>query len=247
MVEWVFFDIGNVILNDDPAMVVLYEQLYQSINSNGRHVSFDELLRLREDLIIQHRDGKHYKTVGINYLGEQRWWTEFQTIRKYLADDWEQLSPLMPGIIPIIGQLASKYKLGLIANQPREAKTILEKLNLMPYFQVNAISAFVGAQKPDMKIFQFALEAAKCLPEHAVMIGDRIDNDIIPAKSLGMRTIWLKLPLELKGFVPVTDFQKRYMDSVRRASASRIPPTNRAEEPDYVAESFEDVLNYFKQ
>ena len=24
------------------------------------------------------------------------------------------------------------------------------------------------------------------------MIGDRIDNDIIPAKSLGMHTIWVK-------------------------------------------------------
>ena len=24
------------------------------------------------------------------------------------------------------------------------------------------------------------------------MIGDRIDNDIVPAKSLGMRTIWVK-------------------------------------------------------
>lgn len=24
------------------------------------------------------------------------------------------------------------------------------------------------------------------------MIGDRIDNDIIPAKALGMKTIWIK-------------------------------------------------------
>jgi len=36
------------------------------------------------------------------------------------------------------------------------------------------------------------LERAGCKPEEAVMIGDRIDNDIVPAKSLGMRTVWIK-------------------------------------------------------
>ena len=37
-----------------------------------------------------------------------------------------------------------------------------------------------------------ALERAGCKPEEAVMIGDRVDNDIIPAKALGMRTVWIK-------------------------------------------------------
>lgn len=35
-------------------------------------------------------------------------------------------------------------------------------------------------------------DVAKCKPENAVMIGDRIDNDIVPAKQLGMKTIWIK-------------------------------------------------------
>lgn len=37
-----------------------------------------------------------------------------------------------------------------------------------------------------------ALERSNCKPNNAVMIGDRIDNDIIPAKLLGMHTIWIK-------------------------------------------------------
>lgn len=28
--------------------------------------------------------------------------------------------------------------------------------------------------------------------ENAVMIGDRMDNDIVPAKHLGMKTVWIK-------------------------------------------------------
>ena len=33
---------------------------------------------------------------------------------------------------------------------------------------------------------------AGCTPEQAVMIGDRIDNDIVPAKQMGMKTVWIK-------------------------------------------------------
>ena len=49
-----------------------------------------------------------------------------------------------------------------------------------------------GVSKPDRHIFEIALERSCCKPENAVMIGDRIDNDIVPAKQLGMKTIWVK-------------------------------------------------------
>ena len=40
--------------------------------------------------------------------------------------------------------------------------------------------------------YQHELKLAKCRPEEACMIGDRMDNDVIPAKSIGMKTIWVK-------------------------------------------------------
>ena len=33
---------------------------------------------------------------------------------------------------------------------------------------------------------------AGCGAQEAVMIGDRLDNDIFPAKKLGMKTIWIR-------------------------------------------------------
>ena len=33
---------------------------------------------------------------------------------------------------------------------------------------------------------------AGCQPHHSVMVGDRLDNDILPAKKLGMRTVWIR-------------------------------------------------------
>lgn len=36
------------------------------------------------------------------------------------------------------------------------------------------------------------MERSNCKSAHSIMIGDRIDNDIVPANLLGMNTIWIK-------------------------------------------------------
>lgn len=53
-------------------------------------------------------------------------------------------------------------------------------------------SAEEGVSKPDPRIFEIALGRADCKAEHAVMIGDRIDNDVVPAKKMGMKTVWIR-------------------------------------------------------
>jgi len=75
------------------------------------------------------------------------------------------------------------------------------------------------------------------------MIGDRVDNDIKPAKSIGLKTIWLPLPLDKKGYQPKTDFEHRYFESLKKASASRMPPLDQSEMPDGIAEDFEMILS----
>ena len=38
---------------------------------------------------------------------------------------------------------------------------------------------------------------AGCRAEDAVMVGDRLDNDILPAKAVGMKTIWIRKGLSV--------------------------------------------------
>ena len=57
--------------------------------------------------------------------------------------------------------------------------------------------------KPDIRLFQAGLEKAGCKASEAIMVGDRLDNDIYPAKSLGMKTVWIKQGLS-KFQVPKT-------------------------------------------
>lgn len=80
-------------------------------------------------------------------------------------------------------------KLGIISNWDHRLRGILKDLKIYRDFKVIAISAEVGARKPDKKIFRWALNKMKVIPEDAVHIGDHIDDDYYGATSVGMRAI----------------------------------------------------------
>ena len=46
--------------------------------------------------------------------------------------------------------------------------------------------------KPDPEIFRRALSRAGCKAEEAAMIGDRPDNDMLPAMEMGMCTVLVR-------------------------------------------------------
>lgn len=84
------------------------------------------------------------------------------------------------------------YRIVVIANQSTGTEKRLESYGLMKYIQLVVASAEEGVTKPDKRIFDIALKRAGCSPSEAVMIGDRVDNDIIPAKEMGTMTIWVR-------------------------------------------------------
>lgn len=106
---------------------------------------------------------------------------------------WEsQYERLYTDTKDCLKKLSRIYKIGVIANQSLGTSERLENLGVRKYIDLIIASAEEGVSKPDRRIFEIALERSSCKPENAVMIGDRIDNDIVPAKQLGMKTIWVK-------------------------------------------------------
>ncbi len=63
------------------------------------------------------------------------------------------------------------------------------KLNV---FREIVTSETVGENKPSLKGFQYILEKTKLPPAQHLMIGDREEVDLVPAKKLGMKTclVW---------------------------------------------------------
>lgn len=84
-------------------------------------------------------------------------------------------------------------KLALIANDNSvNARNIIKTTGLEDYFDVIVISEELGVEKPNQEIFVAALTKLGVKPENAVMVGNRIDSDIIGANGAGMKSVLFK-------------------------------------------------------
>ena len=109
-------------------------------------------------------------------------------VRAITADlDLFQLRPDIDGLLRRLVERG--LKLGIVANQPAAVAPRLERAGVTQYFAYTGISGTTGLRKPDPRAFLAAAEALSAAPAECIMVGDRVDNDIAPAKALGMATI----------------------------------------------------------
>jgi HAD superfamily hydrolase (TIGR01662 family) len=100
------------------------------------------------------------------------------------------LFQLRPEIDGLLRRLAERgLKLGVVANQPAAVVPRLERAGIAKFFAYTGITGTTGLRKPDPRAFTSAAEGLSVTPADCIMVGDRIDNDIAPAKALGMAAI----------------------------------------------------------
>jgi HAD superfamily hydrolase (TIGR01549 family) len=97
---------------------------------------------------------------------------------------------LRDGIVDVIRWLHGEgLQLGLAANQPAATIAVLDAHGVGQYFRHREVSGTHGLKKPDVRLFLRCCEELEVRPEECIMVGDRIDNDMAPARVLGMRTV----------------------------------------------------------
>jgi putative hydrolase of the HAD superfamily len=100
---------------------------------------------------------------------------------------------LRPEIDGLLRRLHGRgVPLGIVANQPAAARERLQRAGIGELFAYQGLSALTGWRKPDPRAFQAAAEALAVPAAACIMVGDRIDNDIVPAKALGIAAIRFK-------------------------------------------------------
>jgi len=87
-----------------------------------------------------------------------------------------------------------KLRIGIISNAPdgRSIRDFLEREGVTDLFDPIIISAEVGISKPSDAIFRLALDHLDVRPAEAVYVGDRYRTDILPARKLGMKGIYIR-------------------------------------------------------
>ena len=95
-------------------------------------------------------------------------------------------------VFEVLKYLSINYKLGVVANQTMNALKLLKNSGINKYFRNFEVSESIGFAKPDERIFLYVMNMLEVSNEECIMIGDRIDNDIIPANNLNIYSIRIK-------------------------------------------------------
>ncbi|MBN1933434.1 MAG: HAD family hydrolase [Anaerolineae bacterium] len=86
------------------------------------------------------------------------------------------------------------FRLALVSNMMLPGKLLKAKLqeaNVLAYFDHITTSSDVGFIKPHPEIFRQTLMQSKLRPDEVIFVGDTYQQDIVGAKRVGLKTVWL--------------------------------------------------------
>jgi HAD superfamily hydrolase (TIGR01549 family) len=178
MIETVVFDVGEVLI-DETRMRQGYARVLD--------VSMSMLLTtLRQ--VIERRE-HHHRVVAI--LRPDMAVDEFRRRIRALSTAPFDATDLYPDAAPCLAGLKRRgFRVGIAGNQWAEAEQTLASFDLGVDFIASSTSW--GIEKPDPEFFVRVAAAANCPAERIAYVGDRLDNDVLPARAAGMFAVFLR-------------------------------------------------------
>ncbi|MEK6984802.1 MAG: HAD family hydrolase [Candidatus Thermoplasmatota archaeon] len=99
---------------------------------------------------------------------------------------------LLDGADEVLATARQGRRTALLTNgRPEIQRPKVDRFRFDTKVDFVGITGELGAWKPDLRAFRIVLDRLGVAPEEAIMVGDAIDFDIVPAKRLGMGTVWV--------------------------------------------------------
>jgi HAD superfamily hydrolase (TIGR01549 family) len=175
--RWVVLDVGETIIDETRVWSIWADML--GISRLTFMAGFGSVLA---------RGGEHRDVFELFNVADWRTaWPEHEAIYGgFQADD------LYPDAIPAMDALRARgYRVAVIGNQPTSRTAELRQIGIEA--EIIAMSAEMGAAKPSPQFFEQVLELiGSPRPSSVAYVGDRVDNDVLPAVMAGMRAVWIR-------------------------------------------------------
>lgn len=204
MIEAVFFDAGETLLSPNPSWSELsviklrergHDVTVEQMREAWRHVG-DYFIQAAEDQLM----------FWTSHDASKRFWTklyldqfEFLGITDegaalVLYDTFSNPANyhLFEDTVPTLDALqAQGVRIGVISNFEGWLRDMLVHFDLLDRFDVVAISGELELEKPDPRIFEWAMREMGTTPDASLHIGDSPNFDAQPAHDLGMTGVLL--------------------------------------------------------
>ncbi|SES89568.1 beta-phosphoglucomutase [Natronincola peptidivorans] len=128
-----------------------------------------------------------------------------------------ETSEILPGVLPFLRELRKRTIKIALGSASKNAVTILDKLNLMAYFDVIVDGNKVTKAKPDPEVFLLAAKLLNLSPEKCIVFEDAFSG-IEAAKSAGMYAVGIGSPQVLyQADLVFPSLEKITIDSIEKA------------------------------
>ncbi len=172
----------------------IFTALRPILAKHGKDISDAALLELYGELEAEAERGEYlpYREVlqsVVRGFGERLGFTPMPTEATSLPDSLKNWPPF-PDTASSLSRLKARYKLAVLSNIDDDLFALTEpKLGVKFDEVITAQQA--ACYKPCLKVFHVAQERCAVQPPDWLHIGQSIYHDVIPARSLGISTVWV--------------------------------------------------------
>ena len=144
--------------------------------------------KIEKDFLIIERYAHLLRTIGYNDIDNRL----AQRMKEYYLDTLALLTQLVPYAIELLDYLTRRgYNLYILSNGFIEVQhKKLQSAGIEDYFERMVLSDEIGINKPDRRLFDYALEVTHSQAADTLMIGDNYDADILGAMQAGWGQIY---------------------------------------------------------
>lgn len=202
MIRNIFFDLDRTLWdfekNSEVALLHLFEETkstHQIPSFHKFHLTYKEV---NASLWKKYGKGK----ISKDELRDSRFKKTFlkfdinnPELNEFFSEEYIRISPLqkqlLPNTIETLQVLKGDgYKMHVITNGFKEVQlTKLKNCGLIDFFDAIVSSEEVGFNKPDIRIFNYAIEKAQAVNVESLMIGDDYEVDVLGAERSGMKAV----------------------------------------------------------
>ena len=144
--------------------------------------------KIEKDFLIIERYAHLLRTIGYNDIDNRL----AQRMNEYYLDTLALQTQLVPYAIELLDYLTQRgYNLYILSNGFIEVQhKKLQSAGIEDYFERMVLSDEIGINKPDRRLFDYALEVTHSQAADTLMIGDNYDADILGAMQAGWGQIY---------------------------------------------------------
>jgi 8-oxo-dGTP diphosphatase/putative hydrolase of the HAD superfamily len=195
MIKNIFLDAGGVILNENYFEINSAKIISEIIGQYYKNYTIEDYWKDAEEAVYRFVPKVYYYVLYKNLPIIEEYNKSRSKFKEAEMNMLHKNYELMEGIQDFLKRFYGEYNIGILGQYGKNFKIFLEESNVLKYFTFSEIQDDYKITKPDPRYFEAILNKCNCKPAESIMVGDRIDKDIIPAKMVGMKTIRIRTGL----------------------------------------------------